>query len=59
MAEYLVPQENGNKCGVRIAQAQMGVSGDDSWGAKVQPQYLIDQSKNLDFTCTLYISKKD
>ena len=42
MAEYLVPQENGNKCGVRIAQAQMGVSGDDSWGAKVHPEYLLD-----------------
>ena len=42
MAEYLVSQENGNKCGVRIAQAQMGVSGDDSWGAKVHPEYLLD-----------------
>ena len=27
---------------VRIAQAQMGVSGDDSWGAKVHPEYLLD-----------------
>ena len=44
---------------LRITKQQMGVGGINSWGAKVQPQYLIDQSKNLDFTCTLYISKKD
>lgn len=43
---------------LRIAKQQMGVGGINSWGAKVQPQYLIDQSKNLDFTCTLYINKK-
>lgn len=98
MAEYLVPQENGNKCGVRyakvmdrrgrgmlffgdelsfsalpytphelenaahayelppvhytvvrIAQAQMGVSGDDSWGAKVHPEYLLDVTGRKEF----------
>lgn len=43
---------------LRIAKQQMGVGGINSWGAKVHPQYLIDQSKNLDFTCTLYINKK-
>ena len=43
---------------LRIAKQQMGVGGINSWRAKVQPQYLIDQSKNLDFTCTLYINKK-
>ena len=50
MAEYLVPQENGNKCGVRIAQAQMGVSGDDSWGAKTQEEYLLDVTAKKEFT---------
>ena len=99
MAEYLVPQECGNKCGVRyakvvdkkgrgmmffgdnlsfsalpytpheienaahsfelpevhytvvrVAQAQMGVAGDDSWGAKVHPEYLLDVSKKKEFT---------
>jgi beta-galactosidase len=99
MAEYLVPQECGNKCGVRyakvvdrkgrgmlffgdelsfsalpytphevenaahayelpevhytvvrVAKAQMGVGGDDSWGAKVHPEYLIDVSQPLAFT---------
>lgn len=49
MAEYLVSQENGNKCGVRIAQAQMGVSGDDSWGAKVHPEYLLDVTGRKEF----------
>lgn len=99
MAEYLRPQECGNKCGVRhawvmnrkgrgmqfwgdelsfsalpytphelenaahvyelppvhstvvrAAQAQMGVSGDDSWGAKVHPEYLVDVSRPKRFT---------
>ncbi len=27
---------------VRIAEQQMGVGGDDSWGAKVHPEYLLD-----------------
>ena len=54
---FELPQTNTTY--LRITKQQMGVGGINSWGAKVQPQYLIDQSKNLDFTCTLYISKKD
>ena len=27
---------------VRISKAQMGVGGDDSWGARVHPEYLLD-----------------
>lgn len=99
LAEYMVPQETGNKCDVRyakivdrkgrgmmffgdeisfsalpytphelenarhsfelpqvhytvvrVADAQMGVSGDDSWGAKVHPEYLLDVSKKKVFT---------
>ena len=99
MAEYLVPQECGNKCGVRyakvmdkkgrgmeffgdelsfsalpytpheienashgyelpqihytvvrVAKQQMGVAGDDSWGAKIHPEYLIDVSRKVEFT---------
>lgn len=99
MAEYLVPQECGNKCGVRygkvmdkkgrgmlffgdelsfsalpytphelenathcyelpevhytvirVAKQQMGVAGDDSWGAKVHPEYLLDVSEKMEFT---------
>ncbi len=98
MAKYLVPQECGNKMGVRYATvtdyrgrgmlfagdgmnfsalpytphelehashayelpqphytvvraalAQMGVGGDDSWGAPVHPEYHIDISKKLEF----------
>ncbi len=98
MAEYLVPQECGNKCGVRyaevvdlkgrglrffgdelsfsalpytpheienashsyelpqihytvvrVAEAQMGVAGDDSWGALTHPEYLLDVSKKKVF----------
>ena len=99
MAKYLVPQECGNKVGVRyakvtdykgrgllfsgdelsfsalpytphelenaahpyelpqvhytvvrVAPAQMGVGGDDSWGAWVHPEYNIDVTKPLEFT---------
>lgn len=37
---------------VRVAGKQMGVGGDDSWGARVHPEYLIDVSKRLEFTFT-------
>ena len=99
MAKYLVPQECGNKVGVRyakvtddrgrgllfsgdelsfsalpytphelenaahpyelpqvhytvvrVALAQIGVGGDDSWGAWVHPEYHIDVTKPLEFT---------
>lgn len=99
MARYLVPQECGNKCGVRyaevtdirgrgmrftgdslsfnvlpytpheienaahayelpeihysvvrVAKAQMGVAGDDSWWARVHPEYLIDVSKKVEYS---------
>ena len=98
MAAYLVPQECGNKCGVRwaevtdnsgiglmfegdevsfsalpytphelenaahvyelppvhntivrVAKEQLGVGGDDSWGAPVLPQYHIDVTERLEF----------
>ncbi|MGN0142807.1 MAG: glycoside hydrolase family 2 TIM barrel-domain containing protein [Roseburia sp.] len=97
MAQYLVPQECGNKLGVRyakvtdergrgllfegeelsfsalpytpheleeaahayelpqvhdtvirVAKQQMGVGGDDSWGAPVHPEYHIDVTKPLE-----------
>lgn len=44
---------------LRVLKRQMGVGGINSWGAKVQPDYWIDPSQNLDFTCTLYLNKKD
>lgn len=99
MAEYLVPQECGNKLGVRyakvtdargrglmfkgedlsfsalpytpheleaamhpyelpkihktvvrVAKAQLGVGGDDSWGAKVHPEYHIDIKNTLELS---------
>lgn len=98
MAKYLVPQECGNKVGVRyakvtdiqnngllftgsdmnfsalpytphelenaahpyelpgihhtvvrVAKAQMGVGGDDSWGAKVHPEYLLSVNQKMTF----------
>lgn len=99
MSKYLVPQECGNRCGVRyakvvdhrghgmqftgdelsvsvlpytphelenarhpydlpkvhhtvvrIAKQQMGIAGDDSWGALTKPEHTIDISKKLELT---------
>lgn len=99
MAQYMVPQECGNKTGVRYAKvtdkrgrgllfagdcmhfsalpytphemenamhpyelpevhytviraakAQMGVAGDNSWGARTHEEYLLDTSKKMSFS---------
>ena len=34
---------------IRAAKMQMGVAGDDSWGARTHEEYLIDVSKRLEF----------
>ena len=35
---------------VRVAQQQMGIAGDDSWGAKTQEEYLLDVTDKKEFT---------
>lgn len=99
MAEYLVPQECGNKVGVRwasvtdrkgrgmlftgdkmefsalpytpheienamhsfelpnvhytvvrVSAKQMGIAGDDSWGSKTHPEYLLNTEGKMEFT---------
>lgn len=35
---------------LRMSAAQMGIGGDDSWGARTHPEYLIDVSGALEFT---------
>ena len=102
MAQYLVPQECGNKAGVRwgkvvdargrgikfssdtemnfsalpytphelenakhpyelpqihytvvrVSSEQMGIAGDDSWGARTHEEFLVDVSKKKEFTFT-------
>lgn len=37
---------------VRVAMQQMGVGGDNSWGAPVHPEYHIDVSKKVEFGFT-------
>jgi beta-galactosidase len=37
---------------IRCSKQQMGVGGDDSWGALVHPEYLIDVSGKVEFTFT-------
>ena len=34
---------------VRAAKGQMGIAGDDSWGALTHPEYLLDVSKKMVF----------
>lgn len=38
---------------VNIAGRQMGVGGDDSWGAPVHPEYRIPSDQDLDFEFVL------
>lgn len=35
---------------VRVAKAQMGIAGDDSWGAFTHPEYLLDADKKMIFS---------
>ena len=35
---------------VRAAKAQMGVGGDDSWGARTHPEYLLDTNEKMKFS---------
>lgn len=37
---------------VRVAKQQMGIGGDDSWGAPVHPEYHIAVNEPLEFTFT-------
>ena len=37
---------------VGVSKQQMGVGGDDSWGAKTHPEYLLDTSEKMTFTFT-------
>ena len=50
MHDYELPQVHYTV--IRVAKAQMGVGGDDSWGALVHPEYHIDITKKLEFTFT-------
>ena len=46
--EYELPQIHYTV--VRVAKQQMGVAGDDSWGATTLPQYLLDVSEPIEFS---------
>lgn len=37
---------------VRVAGGQMGVGGDNSWGAPVHPEYHLDAGKGMEFSFT-------
>ncbi len=40
------------KTWIRVSAAQMGIAGDDTWGALTHPEYMIDNSKMLTFDFT-------
>ena len=35
---------------VRAAKGQMGIAGDDSWGAKTHPEYLLNVDEKMEFS---------
>ena len=35
---------------IRVSKQQMGIGGDDSWGAKTHDEYLLNTKENLKFT---------
>ncbi|MDE6906904.1 MAG: beta-galactosidase, partial [Lachnospiraceae bacterium] len=35
---------------VRVAKAQMGVGGDDSWGSRTHPEFLLDAGEPMEFS---------
>ena len=35
---------------VRVAKGQMGIGGDDSWGARTHAEYLLETDKKLEFS---------
>ncbi len=35
---------------VRVASGQMGIAGDDSWGAQTHPEYLLDANGKMEFS---------
>lgn len=37
---------------VRVSKQQMGVAGDDSWGAQTHPEYLLKADEKMEFTFT-------
>ena len=48
MHEYELPEVHYTV--IRAAKEQMGIGGDDSWGAKTHPEYLLDVSKKKEFS---------
>lgn len=40
---------------IRVAKCQCGVGGDDSWGAPVHDEYLINSNENIEFKYTINV----
>lgn len=55
LAKHKEELTNTNSTYLRILYKQIGVGGINSWGAKVNKTYWIDQSKDLDFSCILQL----
>lgn len=48
---YKLPESE--KVIVRVNYKQMGVGGDDSWGAKAHPEYILYANKNYSYSFTM------
>ena len=48
MHEYELPEVHYTV--IRAAKAQMGIGGDDSWGAKTHPEYLLNADEKMEFS---------
>lgn len=48
MHEYELPEVHYTV--IRAAKAQMGIGGDDSWGAKTHPEYLLNVDGKMEFS---------
>jgi beta-galactosidase len=49
--QHLLPASD--KTAVRINYKQMGVGGDDSWGAKAHPEYILHANRNYAYSFVL------
>ena len=45
---YELPRHNYSV--VKLAKKQMGIAGDDSWGSRPHPEYIIESDKDISFS---------
>jgi len=51
--DHIYKLPDSDKVVIRINYRQMGVGGDDSWGAKTHPEYTIYPNRRYSYSFTL------